>query len=549
MKHISWRLLKGNIGKLIAAALVLGASLLVSGLRAEDADGAPAARAIRLSNVDGEVHLSQGNQVLTDRAVANTPLFEGTRVDAGTDGRAEIQFEDGSVARISPQSSLSFPVLRGIGESADRDAEIELHSGLAYFEIQGDSETNHIRVRFGDNVITTSGFTVLRINLDKAPGEVAVFSGNAHMEGGATPALDLHGGESVALNATDPANYNLAESIDPDSWDSWNSDRDEELTAASADRTDAPNSLPDSNNPAWNDLDANGNWYNVPGEGYVWSPSEAASPGWDPYGNGYWMNSPSYGYMWISGYPWGYLPYQCGAWNYYGTFGWGWAPGTCSPWWGGYRGWGFNVGYGPPHYHCPDRPRHPHPVNGHVGTPRAMVAVNRQLPAAGSGVMLAPRDRTGTVMIAGNVVRALPPVQQNRTPYMNHSVPGYTTRTSPGTPSGGRPAGGFESGYAPHPVGTPATGRGPTYVSPSAPKQGGSVYTPRPAPSVPVYSPPRSVGSSPTPPARTYTPPPRVYTPPPAPVRSAPPPARSAPPPSPAPSHPSGGGAPHANPH
>ena len=197
-----------------------------------------------------------------------------------------------------------------------------------------------------------------------------MFSGNAHLEGGASPALDLHGGESVALNATDPDNYNLAESIEPDSWDAWNSDRDQELTTASADRTAATNNQPDSNNPAWSDLDANGNWYNVPDQGYVWSPNEAAStPGWDPYGNGYWMNSPSYGYMWISGYPWGYLPYQCGAWNYYNSFGWGWAPAACaSPGGAAWGGWGVNIGYAPPRYRYPDSAasvRNPRPMVAH----------------------------------------------------------------------------------------------------------------------------------------------------------------------------------------
>ena len=33
----------------------------------------------------------------------------------GDDGRAEIQFEDGSVARISPDSSLTLSALRGQG--------------------------------------------------------------------------------------------------------------------------------------------------------------------------------------------------------------------------------------------------------------------------------------------------------------------------------------------------------------------------------------------------------------------------------------------------
>ena len=32
------------------------------------------------------------------------------------------------------------------------------------------------------------------------------------------------------------------------------------------------------------------------------------------------MWTPGYGYLWVSGYPWGYMPFQCGAWNFYDGF-------------------------------------------------------------------------------------------------------------------------------------------------------------------------------------------------------------------------------------
>jgi hypothetical protein len=83
-------------GRLGLAALALGAVWLAPVLQAGDAT--PAARAVRLSSVDGQVQLAQGNQVLADEAVANTPLFAGTRVTTGDDGRAEIQFEDAARA-------------------------------------------------------------------------------------------------------------------------------------------------------------------------------------------------------------------------------------------------------------------------------------------------------------------------------------------------------------------------------------------------------------------------------------------------------------------
>jgi hypothetical protein len=59
-------------------------------------------------------------------------------------------------------------------------------------------------VKFADACSDGSGVTVLRVNLDNAPGELAVFSGNAHLERGNALSLDVHGGESVALNGNDP---------------------------------------------------------------------------------------------------------------------------------------------------------------------------------------------------------------------------------------------------------------------------------------------------------------------------------------------------------
>ena len=245
------------------------AALLLSAVsRAEDGG-----QAARLSNVDGQVRILQNDQVLAESAIANTPIFEGTQVVAASDGRAEIQFQDGSLARVSPDSAMTISVLRGQGNATK--AEILLESGLGYFELQGTDQSGDVRIKFGNNVVTASGFTVLRINLDRAPGEVAVFTGNAHLEIGNVEhglALDLHGGESVALNAGDPTRYRFSESIEPDSWDSWNADRDQALTAESTARTSASDNFQDSKNPAWSDLDANGNWYKVPGQGYVWSP-------------------------------------------------------------------------------------------------------------------------------------------------------------------------------------------------------------------------------------------------------------------------------------
>src|SRR5208282_2711130 len=174
--NLRWRL-EPHFGLSIITAGIL---MLGSFVAAQDAppgaqaggQGGPAARAVRLSSVDGQVQVTQGNQVLASPALPNTPLFEGTQISTADDGRAEIQLEDGSVARISPNSSLTLATLGQQGNTTDTD--LVLNSGLGYFEIQGNSSTSQIRIHFGDSVATASGFTVLRVNLDYPPGEVAV---------------------------------------------------------------------------------------------------------------------------------------------------------------------------------------------------------------------------------------------------------------------------------------------------------------------------------------------------------------------------------------
>ena len=387
-----------------------------------------AARAVRLSYVSGQVQVSQGEQAITSNAVANMPLFQGYQITTGQDGQAEVQFEDGSVARIAPDSGLTLVVLTGQG--ATGQAELVLNGGLGYFELQGGDQAGQIGVRFGDSDVTTAGFTVMRIDMDTPPGALAVFSGNAHLVRGNMLTVDLHGGETVTLNGSEPGNYALADSIQSSSWDQWNSDRDQALQAEAANQTKATDSFVNSENPAWNDLNANGNWYDVPGNGFVWSPFAAAYAGWDPYGCGQWMWMPGWGYSWVSCYSWGYMPYSCGMWNYYTSFGWGWSPGIggCNPWWGGgyggyagYYGYGPNIGNAPSGYRPvirppkvlrPPRGRFPHPI-----------PVNRVPEGRYPGRLLRPVD--APVDIAGHRVEPLRPMPARGGLVRN--VPGFVT--------------------------------------------------------------------------------------------------------------------------
>ena len=120
------------------------------------------------------------------------------------------------MARISSDSAITLTAPRGQGTGGD--AEMTLNGGLADFELQGGSQSGQMSVHFGDSVVTASGFTVLRVKTATPPGLRAVFSANAHPQGGnGVMSLDLHGGESVTLNGSNTGRDQLAESIEPDS--------------------------------------------------------------------------------------------------------------------------------------------------------------------------------------------------------------------------------------------------------------------------------------------------------------------------------------------
>jgi hypothetical protein len=480
----------------------------------EDGSRAPAqSRAIRLSNVEGQVRVVQDGQVIADPAFTNLPLFEGSEIATGNDGRAEIQLEDGSIARLSPNTTLVFSVLQQDGSGTR--TEVVLKNGLAYFELQPSTAEHRLRVNYGQAFFTARNFSVVRLTNDAPPAEVAVFTGSVHLgRSGAQQdplQLDIHEGESVTLDASDPSRSNLSETIQTDSWDSWNSDRDQLLNSQSADRTAATNNLKNYPGDGMSDLDANGSWYNIPGQGYIWSPYDAqsAGSGWDPYGYGNWVSYPQYGYVWVSGYSWGYTPFQCGMWDYFDNFGWGWAPGTgCNPWWGGDGyygggGWGFRLGNNfPPGYHPPHRPVHPvprpHPGPGHPletshrGPSVPIIAVDHR--PSGTGDRPLPGRTNSPVVIAGQAVEPLRPLAPRQAyihpgeGYVNRAAPipasAYQGLSRPGSPAApARPVSQYGSGSSPRSYSPPPSRPEPVHVSPPSGGGGSAPHSsPPPAP-------------------------------------------------------------------
>ena len=102
--------------------LALSLALSALSLPAQQSADPPASHAklpqiVRLSLVEGDVRIARGKQdeKLTgntwEEAAADIPLESGFSLATGSDGRAEIEFEDASTIYVAPNTALSFPSL------------------------------------------------------------------------------------------------------------------------------------------------------------------------------------------------------------------------------------------------------------------------------------------------------------------------------------------------------------------------------------------------------------------------------------------------------
>jgi FecR protein len=301
-------------------------------------------RAARLTYIQGTVTVNEPNNGESVPAQPNLPLLAGVQLVTGNDGQAEVEFEDGSIVRLTPNSVLSLDNL-AIEPDGDFVTNLSLLSGLAYCELRATPQYRYF-IDAGGDILSPVENTTVRVNFDASPAIFSVLDGTAQVERQGAPNSDgpstgyqtqVRAGESLR---SDGNRYFLSQQIADDSWDQWNEDRDQAATTEASDSTAVRDNYAGAEGYGWSDLDANGDWYNVPGQGTIWQPQVAVDdPSFDPYGNGAWVYSNS-GYLWASSYSWGWTPYRCGNWSYYNNFGWGWAPGAGC----GGRGWGFGGG-------------------------------------------------------------------------------------------------------------------------------------------------------------------------------------------------------------
>jgi len=283
------------------------------------------ARIVRLSQVDGQVQIDRNTGQGYEKAFLNLPIAQGAKVRTGADGRAEIEFEDGSTLRVTPDTAVEF------SELARRDtgagvSSLNLQSGTAYLNFKADKSGQEFLLAFGNEKLALTKAAHLRVEIKDSKATVAVFKGNIEVEG-ASGKVEVEKKHSATFDLAGTSPYILANNLEPNSYDEWDKQQDKyhEQYSVSASNSFSPYGYGVS------DLNYYGSFYNMAGYGMLWQPYLVGA-GWDPFMAGAWMWYPGAGYSWISSYPWGWTPYRYGSWLYLPTYGWFWQPGGWSGW-------------------------------------------------------------------------------------------------------------------------------------------------------------------------------------------------------------------------
>src|SRR5246500_87373 len=137
------------------------------------------ARIVRLSDVQGSVQIDKNTGLGFEEAFINLPITQGTQLKTGDRGRAEVEFEDGSSMRLTPNTTIQFNKL-GLSDDGKRISEINLVQGMAYVNWLGKDD---VSLNFSHETVSVNRAAHFRLDTSTQVADLAVFKGNVDVEG------------------------------------------------------------------------------------------------------------------------------------------------------------------------------------------------------------------------------------------------------------------------------------------------------------------------------------------------------------------------------
>jgi hypothetical protein len=297
--------------------------------------------AARIQRVEGEVALNnsdpanaQSDQWIT--ATVNQPFSVGDRIYTRDNSHASLAFTGRNFARLDPNTSLDVLAL------SDDRTQLALRDGSAIFDVGYLDSGDLFEVATPYGAVDLQQPGLYNVGIDNGQVLVSVLSGLAQVVG-LSGSGQISKGEMLTLLGSTAADVVLSQLdgrnagylVDdyyayqyPNYYDGRYRDYNSYLSDPyyfDPYRRNVSYQYANSYIPGLYELDYYGDWRNVDGYGYAWSPRVDA--GWSPYQTGYWYTDYPYGPTWVSTEPWGYAPYHYGRWAFVGDR-WYWVPDT-----------------------------------------------------------------------------------------------------------------------------------------------------------------------------------------------------------------------------
>lgn len=275
---------------LLIALLALALDLFPLAAAAQNTgDTGSHVRIVRIRYLQGTVHYDGAP------AIMNSPVTEDSRLVTGTDGLAEVEFEDQSAIRLASETEISFAQLARLSTGEAR-TRVDLEAGEAEFLIPASSAGRFaVNVR-GKNILFKQPGRFRVLSTHATPLEIAVWKGEAEvrdLESGREVTVKVH--ETFALNPEDLGQYDLENSVLADDLDRWSEQRDQDLKTNYV----AGNTYNYTVYDQYYQTGGYGNGYVAPYPYGFYSYNAFGCP-YDGFGQPFWFGSP--GYCWNSGF-------------------------------------------------------------------------------------------------------------------------------------------------------------------------------------------------------------------------------------------------------
>src|SRR5512146_759114 len=154
------------------AAAILASTL---GFSLAKAQSNSQVRIVRLSFVEGTVRMYRPDADQWAQAYVNTPIQQGFKLATDANSFAEVEFENGSTARLGQSSELDFTHL-ALSPDGGKINDLTLAQGYATFAFTPEKGDDY-KVDSAGSIFDVSSKSMFRLDIDQESQRLEVFDG------------------------------------------------------------------------------------------------------------------------------------------------------------------------------------------------------------------------------------------------------------------------------------------------------------------------------------------------------------------------------------